>query len=183
MTKSAKLTGTLVLVGGGKMGSALLAGWLASGITPDQVLVVEPSVEGAAKLSKQFGVGTVSAPDDLAADLSPEVVMFAVKPQVMADVVPAYQRFAGQSTVFLTIAAGLAIASYEQWLGADAAIVRAMPNTPAAVGRGATAACLNSLVTGPQRQVCDDLLRAAGIVHWLEDEDLIHAVTGLSGSG
>lgn len=173
----------LLLVGGGKMGSALMAGWIARGIPPTDIYVVEPNADGAAALAQGHGVHTVPGPDDLPGGFSPETVMFAVKPQVMADVVPAYVGYAGPDTVFLSIAAGTPISFFEEVLGNAAAIVRAMPNTPAAVGRGTTVAAQNGRVTDAQQKLCHDLLTAVGQVFWVTDEDLIHAVTGLSGSG
>lgn len=176
-------TRPLLVVGGGKMGSALLAGWLGRGIAPAEVHVVEPNREAAEALGRDFGVNTVASATELPAGFDPQFVMFAVKPQVMDQVVPAYARFAGGDRVFLSIAAGKPIKFFESYLGSGAAIVRAMPNTPAAVGRGATAAVANAHVTDAQARLCHDLLAAVGIVHWVDDEDLIHAVTGLSGSG
>ncbi|MEQ8805297.1 MAG: pyrroline-5-carboxylate reductase [Rhodospirillales bacterium] len=173
----------LLLVGGGKMGGALMAGWIDRGIPAADIFVVEPNPDVASALARDHGVTAVTAAGDLPADFSPELVMFAVKPQVMADVVPTYRPFAGPATVFLSIAAGTPIAFFQNLLGETAAIVRAMPNTPAAVGRGVSVACVNDRVTDGQQKLCHDLLAAVGQVHWVTDEDLLHAVTGLSGSG
>jgi len=173
----------LLVVGGGKMGSALLAGWLDRGMARQDVHVVEPNPEGAETLRRDFGVNVVAGAGDLPAEFDPQFVMFAVKPQVMDQVVPAYARFADGDTVFLSIAAGKTIRFFESLLGEGAAVVRAMPNMPTAVGRGATVAVANGRVTDAQAQLCHKLLEAVGIVHWVENEDLIHAVTGLSGSG
>tara|TARA_R110000782_G_scaffold7186_4_gene24329 strand:- start:68 stop:919 length:852 start_codon:yes stop_codon:yes gene_type:complete len=173
----------LLVVGGGKMGGALMAGWISRGIPAAGIFVVEPNLDNASALVRDLGVTVAAAADDLPPDFLPELVMFAVKPQVMADVVPAYLPFAGPATVFLSIAAGTPIALFEDCLGEVAAIVRVMPNTPAAVGRGASVACANARVTDAQQKLCHDLLTAVGQVHWVEDEDLLHAVTGLSGSG
>lgn len=172
----------LLLVGGGKMGGALMSGWIGRGIPAADIFVVEPNSDIAAALARDLGVTAVAGADALPADFSPELVMFAVKPQVMAQVVPAYRGFTGPDTVFLSIAAGTPIAFFEANLG-DAAVVRAMPNTPAAVGRGVSVACANARVADSQQKLCHDLLTAVGQVHWVEDEELLHAVTGLSGSG
>ncbi len=179
------MTGTapMLLVGCGKMGGALLSGWQARGVTAADVHVVEPNGDLAGALTRDHGVVVADGIDGLPADLAPSVVMFAVKPQVMAQVAPDYWRFAGPDTVFLSIAAGTPIGFFESCLGDRAAIVRAMPNTPAAVGRGITVACANNRVTDAQQRLCQSLLSAVGAVHWVEDEDLLHAVTGLSGSG
>ncbi|MEK9671151.1 MAG: pyrroline-5-carboxylate reductase [Rhodospirillaceae bacterium] len=176
-------TGPLLLVGCGKMGGALLSGWLADGIDPASVHVVEPNNDQAEDLIRRLGVNAVAGAGDLPGGLDPAMVMFAVKPQVMAAVAPAYAAFNNPGTVFLSIAAGTPIGFFEHCLGDSAAVVRAMPNTPAAVGRGATVLCANARVTEGQHMLCQKLLSAVGMVSWVDDEDLIHAVTGLSGSG
>lgn len=169
----------LVLVGCGKMGAALLDGWLAGGIVVvDRIVVVEP-----ADITLPNGVRRVAAAAALSTDVAPGVVVFAVKPQAMDAVVPAYARFVRRDTVFLSIAAGRPIAYFERHLGAGAAVVRAMPNTPAAVGRGVTVLCANTRVGAPQREFCGALLTAVGAVDWVEDEALMDAVTAVSGSG
>jgi len=167
------------------MGGAMLEGWLERGLSPTGVFIVDPG-PAASALNDQFGVTVVSSPDDLPDDLVPTVVIYAVKPQMMDAVAPAYARFNGPDTVFLSIAAGKTIAYFENHIGspaAPAAIVRAMPNTPAAVRRGITVACPNSHVSDVQKQFSDDLLQAVGEVEWVEDEGMIDAVTALSGGG
>jgi pyrroline-5-carboxylate reductase len=175
------MTQTLILVGCGKMGGALLAGWLARGTTPESVAVVEPM--GTAEIARRFGVVAVPTADALPPGVAPEVVVFAVKPQGMEKVVPDYRRFATPATVFLSIAAGRPIRFFEGALGAGAAIVRSMPNTPAAVGRGITVGCPNAAVTAAQRARCQALLEAVGEVAWVDDEALLDAVAAVSGSG
>ena len=177
------MAGPLTLVGGGKMGGALLAGWLDRGTDPASVVIVEPHDGTRAALAGNFAVSVVASADDLAGDHRAEVVVFAVKPQEMDAVAPVYRRFVGAETVFLSIAAGTTIAYFEDRLGAGAAIVRSMPNTPAAVRRGITVACPNDHVTAAQRERCDGLLAAVGEVAWIDDEGLLDAVTGVSGSG
>ncbi len=173
--------GEILLVGCGKMGGAMLEGWLARGIVR-HATVVEPG-PGAAGFVGRPGVAHHLDAKSLAPDLGPEVVVFAVKPQMMNEVAPHYRRFARTSTVILSIAAGKTIGYFERHLGADAAIVRAMPNTPASVGRGITISCANAHVTAAQRGLCDRLLAAVGEIGWVEDEALIDAVTAVSGSG
>ena len=173
----------LILVGCGKMGSAMLAGWLDRGMERASVAVVEPNGEQAQALRDSHGVAVVGDPTDLPGDAEPSVVLFAVKPQVMDSVVTAYGKFVNPATVFLSIAAGKTIAAYEAGLGGDAAVVRAMPNTPAAVQRGITVACPNGRVRDEQVKRCHDLLEAVGEVGWLDDEGLMDAVTAVSGSG
>ncbi len=173
----------LVLVGCGKMGSAMLAGWLERGLDANQVHVVEPSEAIADDIRRLWGVTVVADADGLDPELVPGIVVFAVKPQVLDDVTPAYARYSGPKTVFLSIAAGKPIPYFEDRLGAGSAIIRAMPNTPAAVRRGITVACATAAVGDDQRRVADDLLTAVGEVAWVDDEELIDAVTALSGGG
>src|SRR6185312_13534806 len=172
--------GTLVLVGCGQMGSAMLRGWIASGAA-SQFVAVEPA--GAPpSLSPAPEVAFHRDAGDLSADLVPDAVVFAVKPQIIDYVLPAYRRWARPQTVFLSIAAGTTIAKLSRHLG-EAAIVRAMPNTPAAIGRAISVACPNPRVTGAQRMLCEGLLAAIGESAWVEDEALMDAVTAVSGSG
>jgi len=175
--------GIILLAGCGKMGSAMLEGWLERGVKPSDVYAVEPNPDTAASLERQYGINALGNAADLPAELSPTVVVFAVKPQMMDVAAPDYARFAGPETVYLSIAAGKTIAYFESIVGQDAVIVRAMPNTPAAVQRGITVACPNAGVTDAQRQFCDELLQAVGEVEWVDDEGLIDAVTALSGGG
>ncbi len=169
----------LLLVGCGKMGGAMLAGWLDGQIT-DQVVVVEPIAGGASGFRGRAGV-TIVADIAEAGAFRPDVVVLATKPQVMDGVVPAYRRFAG-TALFMSIAAGKTLAYFDSHLG-GAATVRAMPNTPAQVGRGITVACANARVDARQRALADSLLGAVGEIGWVEDESLIDAVTAVSGGG
>jgi len=172
----------VLLVGCGKMGGALLSGWLAEGIVGPHspVTVVEPAAAATVEFRSKPGLNIRDSGDPL---FVPAVVVFAVKPQGMDEIVPAYRRYVRPDTVFLSIAAGRPIAFFERNLGADAAVVRAMPNTPAAVGRGITVACANRQVSTVQREVCDKLLSAVGEVAWITDEALLDPVTAVSGSG
>ena len=170
--------GPILLVGCGKMGSALLDGWIARGTAPASIHVVDP-----AGPELPSGVALAARHDALPGDLVPAVVLLAVKPQAMDEVLPPYARFVGPDTVFLSIAAGRTVASLARILGAGAAIVRAMPNTPAAVGRGMSVLYPNEHVSHAQRAACGELLSAVGEVAWIEDEALMDAVTGVSGSG
>jgi len=171
----------ILLVGCGKMGGALLGGWLAGDIAAADVTVVDPFTGDAVR--DRFGVAVVDDPGGLAGTLAPDVVVFAVKPQNMDEILPAYRRFVGPATFFLSIAAGRTIASFSRHLGEAAAIVRSMPNTPASVGRGITVACPNANVNDAQRALATDLLAAVGAVEWVEEEGLLDAVTAVSGSG
>jgi pyrroline-5-carboxylate reductase len=162
------------------MGSALLRGWVAQGLA-QRYLVVEPGTVPDA-LRGRAEVAVVPASDQLPRELLPEVIVLAVKPQAMGAVLPAYCRFAAAGTLFLSIAAGKTLGFFERALGA-AAVVRAMPNTPAAIGRGIAVACANAAVGAPQRALAERLLAAVGEVAWVEDEALLDPVTAVSGSG
>jgi len=164
------------------MGGALLSGWLEQGLAPGEVFVIEPFTEAHDALAAK-GVTCLSHLDELEAALAPAVVVLAVKPQHMADAVPAYRRLARPGTVFLSIAAGTTIGFFEGHLGQAAAIVRAMPNTPAAIGRGISVLCANGRASPAQRAACGGLLEAAGEVAWVEEEALLDPVTAVSGSG
>jgi len=178
---TAQPTSEVLLVGCGKMGGALLAGWLERGVASG-FAVVEPGPGGEA-FARRREVRFYTDALSLDLDLRPTVIVLAVKPQVMGDVARHYQRFATPETVFLSIAAGKTLAFFSRQLGAEAAIVRAMPNTPAAIGRGITVACPNPYASAAQIALCDRLLAAAGEVAWVDDEALIDAVTAVSGSG
>lgn len=175
------MSDSLLLVGGGKMGSALLSGWLARGFAARDIRVIEPNADAAQAYAKS-GVAIGASPDDIPATAKPETVLFAVKPQVMETVVPTYRRFAA-GALFVSIAAGKPIVFFEKHLGQGAAVVRVMPNTPAAVGRGISVAVANRNVSPAQRAGAQSLLEAVGEVSWVEDEALIDAVTAVSGSG
>jgi pyrroline-5-carboxylate reductase len=171
---------TLVLVGCGQMGSAMLRGWLAREAAAS-FIVVEPA--GApAGLTSAANVAWHQVADELPGALAPDAVVFAVKPQVIDEVLPAYRRWVRPQTLFMSIAAGKTIAGIARHLG-DAAIIRTMPNTPAAIGRAITVACANPRVTPNQRRLCEALLAAIGDSAWVEDEALLDAVTAVSGSG
>lgn len=171
----------LLLAGCGKMGGALLDGWLEGGWNPADIHVIEPDAERAEGLRSK-GVSAYESLGGHATHLDPALVLLAVKPQIMDAVVPAFRPFASGKTVFLSIAAGKTIKYFEDRLG-DAAIVRSMPNTPAAIGRGITVCVPNAAVGPDQQRLCHDLLSAVGEVHWVDDEALLDPVTALSGGG
>ena len=177
-----ELDGRLLLIGCGKMGGALLRGWLERGLAPDKVTVVEPGAGARAEVAA-LGVAAVAGLDEAEATPPPAFVVLAVKPQMMAGVLPSCRRFAAPGTAFLSIAAGTTIASFEAALGGGAAVIRVMPNTPAAVGRGMSVLCANPGVEETQKAVAGALMAAVGEVAWIDDEALMDAVTGVSGSG
>jgi pyrroline-5-carboxylate reductase len=165
----------LILLGCGKMGSALLAGWLRAGLPPASVWVMEPN-----PTDWLIGLGTrlnEGLPDAAA------VAVLAVKPQMMGSALPALQALGNGSTLVVSIAAGTTIASFEAALGSRTPIVRTMPNTPAMVGRGITALCRNGQVSDADMDLARELMSAVGEVVILDREDLIDAVTAVSGSG
>jgi len=165
----------LVLLGCGKMGSAMLAGWLDQGLSPSSVWVKDP-----------YPSDWVSSLDvNLNADLpeNPAIVLVAVKPQMMADALPVLAAMGNGDTLFVSVAAGVTIANYESILGDKTPIIRAMPNTPAAVAKGITAIIGNACVDVAQLDQAEVLLRAIGQVVRIEGEHQMDAVTGVSGSG
>ena len=177
-----KLDGTLLLAGAGNMGGAMLAGWLQQGLPATQILVQDPGPPPAvAGLLSKAGITAQAAIASL--PTPPAVILVAVKPQEMDRAFPPLAKLAGPQTVVLSIAAGRTIAGFEKHLAKDIGVVRAMPNTPAAVGRSITVCCPNAHVTQAQTDVCTALLRAIGEVAWVEDEALIDPVTAVSGSG
>ncbi|MBP2236751.1 pyrroline-5-carboxylate reductase [Sinorhizobium kostiense] len=177
---SAALSGPIVLVGAGNMGGAMLGGWLKSGFKGGDVLVVDPGPPPAmAKLIADNGVRlATSVPEGIKAD----VLFLAVKPQIMDAALPPLTGLVGPRTVIVSVAAGRTLGFIESYLG-ETAIVRAMPNTPALIGRGVTGAFPNARVTEAQRALVHDLLKVSGPVEWVSSEADIDAVTALSGSG
>jgi pyrroline-5-carboxylate reductase len=177
--------GGILLVGCGKMGGALLNGWIEAGRAPASICVVEPEAAAFAKATSSLpaGLGHVESPHALSGAYRPDIVVIAVKPQIMDEVAPNLRRFAQDGAVILSIAAGRTIDYFQDALGKRAAIVRAMPNTAASIGRGITAAIANAYVGAEQHALCDELLSAVGEVVWLTDEEHMDAVTAVSGSG
>jgi pyrroline-5-carboxylate reductase len=178
-TSLSDFAGTLVLVGAGKMGGAMLEGWHRLGLKFDNIVALEPQPSPEIITLGQRGLRINPALDTIAAT----AILIAVKPQVAAEVVPPLGRLMRDDTVAISIMAGRTLAFVEKSLPARAAVVRAMPNTPAAIGRGITVAVPNARVNEEQRQLADKLLRAAGAVEWVADETLMDAVTAVSGSG
>jgi pyrroline-5-carboxylate reductase len=177
------LAGPLLLVGCGRMGGALLQGWLTKGLAPRNAFVVEPDAGTRERLRERLGIVAVAEAKALPVELDPLAMVLAVKPQVMGSVLPAYERLARGGPVVLSIAAGTVIERFEAAFGTGTPVVRAMPNTPAAIGQGVTVLVANRHTTAEQRALCETLMAAVGQVHWIEDEALMHAVTAMSGGG
>jgi pyrroline-5-carboxylate reductase len=165
----------LVLLGCGKMGSAMLAGWLAGGLPANSVWVLDPHPSDWVKAQ---GVHLNDGLPD-----RPAVVLVAVKPQMMGDALPSLQALGNGDTLFVSVAAGTSLATFENALGAQTPIVRAMPNTPAAIGQGITALIGNANVSATQLDLADQFLGAVGQTVRLENEGQMDAVTAVSGSG
>jgi pyrroline-5-carboxylate reductase len=177
------LAGPLLLVGCGKMGGALLDGWLAHGLAPGDAYVVEPDAGLREALRERHGVVALAEPKMLPTELVPRAIVFAIKPQAMAAVMPAYEALARSGAVVLSIAAGTVIARFEAAFGEGTPVVRAMPNTPASIGQGVTALVANRHVSPAQKELCSALMAAVGRVYWIADEELMHAITAMSGGG
>jgi pyrroline-5-carboxylate reductase len=174
----AQIKDTIVLAGAGKMGGAMLSGWLARGLDARRVGVIEPhpSDDISAQLTK--GIRLNPTPKEIGAVA---VLVVALKPQMFREAGVMLKQFAGPSTLVVSIMAGTTIAVIAEVCGGS--VVRAMPNTPAAIGRGITVAVAAKNVSASQRAVADALLRATGSVEWVDDENLMDAVTAVSGSG
>jgi pyrroline-5-carboxylate reductase len=175
------LGGPLLLVGAGKMGGALLAGWLRQGLDPALVYVQDPTP--APEVAALMASHGIRVRHQAKLPTAPSAMVIAVKPQIMDEVLPPLGSSIGPSTVVLSIAAGRTLADLASRLPPGSAIVRAMPNTPAAIGQGMTVACASSAVTRDQALLCNMLLEAVGEVIWIDDEALLDAVTAVSGSG
>jgi pyrroline-5-carboxylate reductase len=169
----------LVLVGAGKMGGAMGQGWLEAGLPASSLTIIEPnpSSDIASLASRGVALNPHIEPSP------PEMLVLAIKPQSLDQVAPQIVALAGEQTLLLSIIAGKTIANLLARLPHARAVVRAMPNTPAAIGRGVTAAFANTSVDGGQRRWCERLLGAVGTFFWLDHEGAIDAVTAISGSG
>ena len=179
MSSLSHISGRVLLIGAGKMGGAMLEGWLELGLTPAGVAVIDPGPppEVAAMLEKR---GVALNPSD---GHAPAVMLLAVKPQVAPDVLAKVAGLAGPGTVVVSVMAGRTLAFLEAAFPPGTAIVRSIPNTPAAIGRGITVAVPNAHVTPEQLSIADALLKASGGVEWVKDEDMIDLATAVSGSG
>src|SRR4051812_6769092 len=172
------LQGSIVLAGAGKMGGAMLTGWLARGLDASKIVVIEPYPSDEIGALVARGVRLNPASMDAA---SVAALVVALKPQMFREAAPQLRPLVNASTLVVSIMAGITIAAIKQVCGGD--VVRAMPNTPAAIGRGITVAVPGENVSATQRALADALLRAIGTVEWSDDEALMDAVTAVSGSG
>jgi pyrroline-5-carboxylate reductase len=173
----------VLLAGCGNMGYAMLAGWLKSGLLKGpEAFVVEP-IPDLKDRAAALGAEVLSYARDIPTQLKPELIVFAVKPQVIREVATHYRRFVATGSTFLSVAAGTKIKAFEDILGADAPVIRCMPNTPAAIGKGMMVTVTNGKVAPAVMTFVDTLLAASGEVAAVESEDLMDAVTAVSGSG
>ncbi len=170
----------ILLVGCGKMGTALLSGWLKSElVSSSEVIIIDPSPN----FVNEHGIKHVNDFNELDSNYIPDIVLFAVKPQIMSDVVVAYKGLARKNTLFISIAAGKNIDFFENILGKESSIIRSMPNLPAIISQGVTVAFSNKNVNKSQELKCEELFNAVGSIIFIEDEGLMDAVTAISGSG
>ncbi|MBL8299779.1 MAG: pyrroline-5-carboxylate reductase [Rhodanobacteraceae bacterium] len=172
----------VAFVGGGNMARSLIGGLVRQGTAPDHITVAEPNAELRAALVRDFGV-TAHA-DGVTAAAGADVVVLAVKPQVMRAVCESLRPvMQGGHVLLLSIAAGIRMEQLDHWCGGNLAVVRSMPNTPALIGAGASGLCANARATAEQRRAAQTILAAAGVVVWIDDEAQMDIVTALSGSG
>ena len=170
----------VVLIGCGKMGCALLEGWLRAGIAPEAIVVVDHHVENMAHFSK---INRFFSVDSLHVSLKPQAVVLCVKPASFGNLAETCHFLVTPNTVFLSVMAGKTISTLEMALGRGARIVRSMTNLPACIGRGMTVLCPGQNVSHEQRNVCSLLAQGVGAVRWIENEALLDIVTAISGSG
>jgi pyrroline-5-carboxylate reductase len=169
-------------IGGGNMARSLIGGLIADGVAPQRLWVAEPDAGRRAELAAQFGIHITGGNSDLVQAV--DAVVLAVKPQQMKDVCGEIgAAVQARRPLLISIAAGIRLATLQQWLGGEPALVRTMPNTPALVQSGATALYATPQVNNTQREVAEGIMRAVGLTLWLADEDQMDAVTALSGSG
>ncbi|HTM63170.1 MAG TPA: pyrroline-5-carboxylate reductase [Gammaproteobacteria bacterium] len=172
----------IAMIGAGNMGSSLIGGLIKNGHPAEKIIATDPSEEKLSQLQKTFTVQVTS--DNLAAVSNADVVIFAVKPQIFAEVAtPLKSVIESRKPLIISIAAGIRASSIQNWVGGHAAVVRVMPNTPALIGAGASALFANSKTTEEQRNIAESIMRAVGIAVWVNDEKDMDTVTALSGSG
>lgn len=169
-----------VIIGFGKMGQAMCQAWQEQSYF-DHLTVIDPCLND---MPVDQAVSYCHSITDLPSDAAFDLVIFAVKPQIMPNVLESWcEMYQGTAPLYLSIAAGKKISFFETYLGPDQKIIRVMPNTPAAIGKGASVLCANMYVTRDEKEKMASLLAAVGQSHWIEDEGLMDAVTAVSGSG
>jgi len=171
----------IAFIGGGNMASCIIGGMLANGFQAQQICVSNPGQEKRERLQQAYGIATTA--DNHAAVANADIVVMAVKPQIMGTVVKELAASIGPKTAVVSIAAGIQLADFQLWLGSNQAIVRVMPNTPSMVRCGAAGLFANNLVSEEQKRSIETMFNAVGISCWVDNEALIDAVTAVSGSG
>jgi len=173
---------TIGFIGAGNMASALIGGMIERGREPERVMTFDPDTGKTKQLQERFGI---RVPEDNASLLQEcDVVVLAVKPQVMRDVLsPLAGHLPDPAPLIVSVAAGIRIDSIEKWLGRRLAVIRVMPNTPSLVGTGAAGLFANDLVSADQRSMTETLIQSVGVTAWVEDEKQLDTVTGIAGSG
>ncbi|MFT4563657.1 MAG: pyrroline-5-carboxylate reductase [Gammaproteobacteria bacterium] len=171
----------ILSIGGGNMGSAIIGGLLAKDYRADRIAVVDPSTQVQTKIADDFGISVQATCREIR---DGEIVLLAVKPQIMQPVVKELaQLISTQRPLFISIAAGITTTQLRRWLKADVPIVRVMPNTPSLVGHGAAALFATAEVRDDERRFAESIMSAVGLAQWVDDEALLDVVTALSGSG
>ena len=171
----------IAFIGGGNMASCIIGGMLANGFSAQQILVSDPGEQARTNIQETYGIAATA--DNHAAVADADIIILAVKPQVMGAVVTDLARSLSSSSAVVSIAAGIQIADLQTWLGASQAIVRAMPNTPAMVRCGAAGLFANPFINSQQKKSIETIFNAVGIACWVDSEAQIDAVTAVSGSG
>lgn len=171
----------IVFIGGGNMASCLIGGMLANGFSSQDITVSEPNEDSRQRMKSTHGVLTTA--DNLAAVSQADIVVLAVKPQIMAAVASPLEAKLKHKPIIVSIAAGIPVGALQSWLGQDLKIVRAMPNTPAMVQSGATGLFANQSLDGGQQAMIENIFSAVGYACWVGQESDIDAVTAVSGSG
>lgn len=171
----------LVFIGGGNMATSLIGGLIEKGYSAKHISACDPIAENGARLEQAFGIATHT--ENIAATEKADIIILAVKPQVMKTVATGLAPALAHQPLTISIAAGITAAALQRWLGSAVPIIRCMPNTPALVQSGASGLFATELVSAAQRQQASDILAAVGTVSWLNSEDDIDKVTALSGSG
>ena len=176
------MTDHIVFIGAGNMAAALIAGLIADGTPPERLIATDPSVEKCQALSKVTGILTLQ--ENREAAVQADTIVLAVKPQILGQVARELADVIQERRpLVISIAAGVRCDSLQAWLGGDVPLVRTMPNTPAMIQAGATVLFATPPVSEEQRGQAESLMRAVGLTQWITDEDLMDAVTALSGSG
>jgi len=159
------------------MGSALLAGWFGSGLKMTDIIAVDPTAK------KLNNILMLSNPKQIPPQFLPDVIVFAVKPQLADDIIPLYRSFVRPKTIFISIAAGKTLSSLQSLLGKDAQIIRAMPNLPATISLGSTVVMAGKKTGKNKQKICNSIFESVGKIHWIKNEKMFDAVTAISGSG